>query len=89
MQIIETKRFKKSRQKLDDFVLGKMKETLQLFIQEPTNAKLKNHELSGQLKGIRSINVTGDWRILFRELSAGKYELVELLQIGKHSQLYK
>jgi hypothetical protein len=34
------------------------------------------------------LDVTGDLRIIFRELSDGEYELVELLDLWTHSQLY-
>lgn len=35
------------------------------------------------------IDVTGDLRIIFKELSNWKYEIVELYNVWTHSQLYK
>jgi mRNA-degrading endonuclease YafQ of YafQ-DinJ toxin-antitoxin module len=59
-----------------------------LFASEPFHPLLNNHPLTSDRTGQRTINVTGDWRIIFKELSDGKYELVELVDIGTHSQLY-
>lgn len=49
---------------------------------------LKNHKLHGKYDECRLIDVTGDYRIIFRELSNDMYELIELIKIWTHSQLY-
>lgn len=49
--------------------------------------KLNNHVLRGKLRGLRSINITGDWRAIFREYKKDKQILFDSL--GTHSQLYK
>ncbi len=51
--------------------------------------ELRNHWLEWKYKWKRSIDVTGDIRIIFKELSNGKYELVEIYDIWTHAQLYK
>ncbi len=61
-------------------------EKLQIFMLDKFDARLNNHQLSGKLKGLRSINVGGDWRALFEELPNGD---VIFRVIGTHSQLYK
>jgi mRNA-degrading endonuclease YafQ of YafQ-DinJ toxin-antitoxin module len=38
---------------------------------------------------LRSINVTWDYRIIFRKLSDNTYEIVELIKVWTHSELYK
>jgi len=43
--------------------------------------------LTGKYKGFRSINITGDWRAVFRELKSGEIVYFDLL--GTHSKLYK
>ena len=47
---------------------------------------VRNHKLSGKYQGYRSINITGDWRALYREDKANNTIIFEL--IGTHSQLY-
>lgn len=63
----------------------------ELFEKDPYNPKLHNHALSGKRKGLRSINITGDWRALYEEHPDDKaLEIIALFQaIGTHSQLYR
>jgi len=89
MNIKETKRYIKSYNKRAYKLKVKIFETLTKFVNDPFHKDLRNHSLKWKLKWIRSMNVTWDYRILFRELSNWTYELVELLDINSHSNLYK
>jgi addiction module RelE/StbE family toxin len=60
-------------------------ETLHLFRDNPSHPFLRNHALKNKLAGFRSINVTDDWRALFR-IKNGQIVFVE---IGTHKQLYR
>jgi addiction module RelE/StbE family toxin len=62
------------------------KERLYLFFKEPFHPFLHNHPLKGSLQGKRSINVTGDWRVVYEESFPHHILFVSL---GTHSQLYK
>lgn len=88
MQVRRLKSFTKWFDKLDYKIQHKVLVALELFMLEPTHSLLRNHALRWTLSWFRSINVTWDVRIIFRELSDGTYELVELVQVGTHSQLY-
>jgi len=88
MEFIVRKSYVKSRKRLDQIVKEKVKERLYIFEKDPNHSSLYNHGLKGRRSWCRSINVTGDIRIIFRELSDGAYELVELVNVGTHSQLY-
>ena len=57
-----------------------------LFQRDPNDPKLKHHKLQGDLKDYYSINVTGDWRILYKKFDE---RTVILIRIGTHSPLYK
>ncbi|MCK5059883.1 MAG: type II toxin-antitoxin system mRNA interferase toxin, RelE/StbE family [Candidatus Pacebacteria bacterium] len=46
---------------------------------------LNSHKLSGKYAGYRSINITGDIRIVYKRVPNGFY----LVAIGTHSELYK
>lgn len=63
------------------------KEKLEIFISDKFHPVLNNHSLSGNYKNYRSINITGDWRAIFREFNNGKLIYFDI--IGTHSQLYK
>lgn len=58
---------------------------VELFLQDPYNAQLHNHLLTGNYKGCRSINITGDWRAIFFE----EADIVIFVALGTHSQLYE
>lgn len=87
MQLKFHRHFKKSFEKLPKHLQTKVEETLQVFSRDPKNIQLKNHVLTGNLKGVRSISVTGDVRIIFEEFD--NYTLVILLNVGTHNQVYR
>ncbi len=88
MEILYTKRFQKHYNQLDTYIQGKSKDAIELFRGDPFHTKIRNHPLEWKYLGYRSIDVTWDYRIVFAERSEGIYELVELIDIGTHSQLY-
>jgi len=59
---------------------------LAIFIKEKYHPILNNHWLTGRYLGFKSINVTGDWSAIFKEIGTHTIYFVEL---GTHSQLYK
>jgi hypothetical protein len=58
-------------------------------MKNPFLVELNNHELNWK-KYIwcRSINITWDYRAVFKELSNKNYEFVEFIYIWTHSELY-
>lgn len=88
MLIRRAKSFLKRYQKLPLKIQTKVDAALALFFDDPQDPALRNHALVGKYRGLNSIDVTGDWRIHLRELSGGRYEFVELVAVGTHSQLY-
>lgn len=85
MLIKFTKRFIKQYNKSDTKIQLAFKNKLTLFKQNPFDQQLNNHSLTGKLKGYRSINITGDWRVIYSETK----NIVIFEMIGTHSQLYK
>ncbi len=57
---------------------------LRIFVADQFHYSLNNHALSGEFKGIRSFDVTGDVRVHYEEIDDG----IVLLKIGTHAQLY-
>ncbi|OGF26576.1 hypothetical protein A2477_01625 [Candidatus Falkowbacteria bacterium RIFOXYC2_FULL_47_12] len=87
MRIEYSKRFTKEYRKCPPLVRAAFKRRLQLFIQNKNETLLHNHQLSGNFKNRRSINVTGDWRALYEKFDNGN--AVYFVALGTHSQLYK
>ena len=75
------KMFKKQRKTVQE----KFTERLEVFVCDPHCEILKNHALRGEWRPCRSINITGDIRAVYEEISEGQYEFVA---IGSHSELY-
>ena len=86
MIIKTTKNFDKQYSKLTSKTKTSFKNRLQLFMLNPFDVALRNHALKGKYLGYRSIDVTGDVRLLYKQENGDIYILAF---IGTHSQLYK
>ncbi len=81
-----SKKFIKQYNIAPDFIQQSFDAKVNIFLLDKFDLRLNNHQLSGKLKKLRSINISGDWRALFVELGNGD---VIFEAIGTHSQLYK
>jgi len=84
MRIDRSRRFKKQYKKLPKSIQARADVRIRLFVENPFNEILRNHPLSGEYSDCRSINITGDYRIIYEE-NDGR---IELLLIGTHDELY-
>lgn len=85
MKVHFHKNFKKSFKKLKSGEKKNFKKRLKVFLEDEFSPLLNNHPLKGKYKGYRSINVTGDFRAVYKRISSQKAIFVE---IGSHSELY-
>jgi len=86
MKIFLQRNFKKQYGKLTPGQQKRFRERRDLFVENPFHPILNNHRLLGKYKGFRSINVTGDLRVIFEELDDKK---VVFHIIDTHSNLYR
>ncbi|RJP30550.1 MAG: type II toxin-antitoxin system mRNA interferase toxin, RelE/StbE family [Candidatus Omnitrophota bacterium] len=86
MRIDFHKNFEKAFAKLSPRQKQRVKEIIQLFIQNPHDPLLDNHALHGKEKEKRSISAGGNLRLIFKEKN--NYEIVVFVRVGTHSQLY-
>ncbi len=80
-------RFKRNYKKriFDDHHLRqKTDERLKLFEQNPSSPLLKDHSLTGDMKGFRAFSVTGNIRIVYFL----EDDITWLYDIGSHNQVY-
>lgn len=61
-----------------------LKQVLEFFGDNPNHEALRNHPLTDKYAGIRSIDVTDDWRALYRK----ECERILFVDLGTHDQLY-
>ncbi|OGD89164.1 hypothetical protein A3J17_01270 [Candidatus Curtissbacteria bacterium RIFCSPLOWO2_02_FULL_40_11] len=84
MKIYLHKRFLKDYKKLTLSQKKKFKDRRNLFLRDEFNPILNNHGLKGKWLGYRSINVTGDIRVIFKR----ETESALFVAIDNHSNLY-
>ena len=80
--------FQKAYQKRIKFHSQLAKQTkarILLFINDRSNPILKDHQLSGTKKWYKAFSVTGDVRIVYKEISESE---VMFIDIGSHNQVY-
>lgn len=85
MKIILSKNFLKKYDRLRTGEKKKFKERRDIFLKDPSSPILNNHVLHGEYSGYRSINITGDLRVLYEPLSKNT---VQFVIIDTHSNLY-
>lgn len=86
MRILLHKNFEKNYKKLKELEKQAFKDRRTVFLENQFDPILNNHPLGGKYRGYRSINITGDLRVIFEVLSE---ELVYFITIDTHSNLYK
>ncbi len=85
MTITYSRRFKKNAQKLPHKIQRALTARIRVFSKNPHDIQLHNHALSGPLRNYRSINITGDYRLIYEEYDKST---VRLIDIDTHSNLY-
>ncbi len=89
MKIWYTPDFYKMYKKLDVRIRNRFDQKIEIFLKNPYEPILDNHELKDEWEEHRSINVTGDFRAIFYEEVVGDEIVANFVAIGTHDQLYK
>lgn len=71
----------KAAKKLSPQILKLVENKEKIFRENPLHPSLRLHELHGKLKGIWSISITGNYRIIFERQENGD---ILFLSIGSH-----
>ena len=82
--LLKTKRFLKDFKKLPKNIQVKVFERLNLFLIDPGNPLLNTHDLNPPWQGYKSINITGDIRLIYKQEGS----FYRLARVGSHSELY-
>ncbi len=77
--------FKRQFQKLESKLQTKIRERIDMLVIDEFNPVLNNHKLGPPYVSFRSINITGDYRLIYKRLTEGTYYL---RAVGTHHQLY-
>ena len=84
MRVVLHRNFEKRIKKLPRKIREAYKTRRDLFLADPFHPLLNNHSVDRAFPGYRSIDVTGDYRVIFEQLNG----LARFLKIGTHSELY-
>lgn len=84
MRLQFTARYNKKYRKLPASIKRHAEERLRIFISDPSHPLLNNHSVGKVFPGCRSINITGDFRAIFKEVD----DAVVFINIGTHGELY-
>ncbi len=82
IDIVYADHFKKQHKALPEEIKKKSAKTVHLFLQNILHPSLRLHKLSGPLRGLWSISINKQYRILLRPLQNNTYLFVS---IGTHS----
>ena len=74
----------KFRYQGNDKIKTQFHKRLKLFIENPDNPILKNHNLKGEKILLKAFSITGDVRVVYME----KDNVAYFLDIGTHNQVY-
>ena len=85
MKIRVHKHFEKQYKKLRLNEKKKFQERSEIFLSNPSNRLLNSHPLHGRFGGYRSINITGDLRVVYRMIAI---DVAYFVAIGRHRDLY-
>ena len=81
-------RFRKHYSKADKKIKTAFAQTLEVFLEDPNHPQLRNHALRNKYFGYRSINITEDWRAVFKIKHIGKQKIIVFHMLGTHEDLY-
>ena len=62
---------------------------IKIFRQDPLHPSLHNHELRDEYQGLRSIDVTTDYRAIYEEIKVDDETIAYFSLLGTHKQLYE
>ncbi len=88
LRIEFSERFNKQRKEASLEVKVAFLEALELFQDNPNHPQLRNHPLKERHSGYNSIDVTEDWRALFKIRESKTQTVITFHVLGTHTQLY-
>lgn len=80
--------FNKKLRKLPTEIIISFKETLELFLENPNHDRLRRHFLKEKFAGYQSIDITDDYRAVFKEEKTKNTITIRFHLIGTHKDLY-
>lgn len=80
--------FLRKLKKVDVRIRKAFKERIVLFSENPNEPKLNNHRLKDEYEGYMSIDITVDYRAIYKEAQIGEENVAYFFKLGTHDELY-
>lgn len=88
MKIVYDPDFLEKLKKVNVRIRKRVKERVFLFSKDPNTLQLNNHPLKEEFQGYRSIDITNNWRAIYKETKTGEDIVAYFVTIGTHRELY-
>lgn len=79
----------KKLKKVNVRIRNRFKEQIHLFSKNHNATELNNHALHEPHVGLRSIDITNDYRAVYEEVTIGGEKVAYFSLFGTHKELYK
>ncbi len=74
--------------KVDVRIRKSFRKRVTLFVKNPDDSQLNNHPLKREWLDYRSIDITRDWRVVYKEIEIAGEPTAYLVALGTHAELY-
>ena len=81
--------FIKKLKKTDVRIRRTFEQKLAIFLKNPFDSQLNNHELHDEYIGLRSIDITADYRAIYEEIKTDDEKIAYFTILGTHKELYR
>ncbi len=89
MKVYFDAEFYRRYKKADVRIQKSVDERIRIFRKNPMDPQLNNHPLRKPYQGYRSIDLTADYRAIYKERPQEKEIIAYFTGLGNHKQLYK
>ena len=80
--------FDRKLRRLPKEIIASFQEALDLFLENPNHERLRRHFLKERFTGYQSIDVTDNYRAVFKEAKTDNVVIIKFHTIGTHKDLY-
>lgn len=80
--------FFRTLKKVNVRIRKSFKEKILIFSKNPKDLALNNHLLKEPYQGLRSIDITADWRAIYEQKIERKETVAYFITLGTHNELY-
>ena len=88
MKVRYSPQFFRQYKRADVRIRNRVDERIEIFLKDPYDLQLDNHALEKEWKGSRSIDISADYRAIYKETQIGDDIVAYFVALGTHSKLY-